>query len=221
MNMNWLKKMVHITMTLMIMTASTASYSTEVVKTDPYEMMKVVSENLFARLEAENSHIRENPETLKVVVEEELMPFIDYRYASLKVLGRYLKKEKNRDNVKAFIDAFRIYLVSSYAQVLTLYKDQTVQFELKNRVDPSKRIIGIKVNIIDRPKPDITLEFKLRKNKKTGEWLAFDMVAEGISLLSSKQSEWSSKIRKEGLPSVSKELIELSRRPIRFEGESK
>ena len=33
-------------------------------------------------------------------------------------------------------------------------------------------------------KPDIFLEFKLRKNNKTGEWKAFDMVAEGISLLS-------------------------------------
>jgi phospholipid transport system substrate-binding protein len=60
------------------------------------------------------------------------------------------------------------------------------------------------------------LEFKLRK-EKNGEWQAFDMVAEGISLLSSKQSEWNGKIRQEGVLAVAKELEQLATQPIRFE----
>ncbi len=44
------------------------------------------------------------------------------------------------------------------------------------------------------------------------------MVAEGVSLLSTKQSEWSAKIRKEGIESVSKELTSLAAQPIRLEG---
>lgn len=222
--MNWLRKIGHTTAVIFAMVTlsiSNISHAQEVDKTEPYEMMKIVSENLFDRLKVENSNVRENPELLKVIVEEELMPFIDYRYASLKVLGSHLKKEKNKDNVKAFIKAFRMYLVSSYAQVLTLYTDQTVHFEPKAKIAPKKRITSIKVDVRDAPRPDIKLEFKLRKNKKSGEWLAFDLIAEGISLLSSKQSEWNSKIRKEGISSVSEELSELSKRPIRFEGAKK
>ncbi|WP_186728066.1 ABC transporter substrate-binding protein, partial [Vibrio sp. T20] len=67
------------------------------------------------------------------------------------------------------------------------------------------------------PRPNIKLEFKLRKDKKSGEWKAFDMVAEGISLLSSKQSEWNTKIRQEGILQVADELEKLSAQPIRFE----
>lgn len=44
------------------------------------------------------------------------------------------------------------------------------------------------------------------------------MIAEGISLLSSKQSEWNGQIRNEGIPYVAKELSRLSRQPIRIEG---
>lgn len=217
--MSWIKQIIQVVIVMMVISSN--GYAQDIDKTQPYEMIKEVSQNLFDRLKVENESIRENPEILKVVVEEELMPYIDYRYSALKVLGSHLKKEKNRDNVKEFVVAFREYLVTSYAQVLTLYSDQIVQFEPEKAVDANKRITSVKVDVVDAPRPDIRLEFKLRKNKKTGEWLAFDIVAEGVSLLSSKQSEWGSKIRKEGIPSVSQELMVLSARPIRFEGEAK
>ncbi len=217
--MSWIKQIIQVVIVMMVISGN--GYAQGIDKTQPYEMIKEVSQNLFDRLKVENESIRENPEILKVVVEEELMPYIDYRYSALKVLGSHLKQEKNRDNVKEFVVAFREYLVTSYAQVLTLYSDQIVQFEPEKAVDAKKRITSVKVDVVDAPRPDIRLEFKLRKNKKTGEWLAFDIVAEGVSLLSSKQSEWGSKIRKEGIPSVSQELMVLSARPIRFEGEAK
>jgi phospholipid transport system substrate-binding protein len=47
------------------------------------------------------------------------------------------------------------------------------------------------------------------------------MIAEGISLLSSKQSEWNTKIRQEGILSVADELEQLAKAPIRFEGNGK
>ncbi|WED26365.1 ABC transporter substrate-binding protein [Vibrio sp. DW001] len=217
--MSWIKQIIQVVIVMTVISGN--SYAQDIDKTQPYEMIKEVSQNLFDRLKVENESIRENPEILKVVVEEELMPYIDYRYSALKVLGSHLKKEKNRENVKEFVVAFREYLVTSYAQVLTLYSDQIVQFEPKKAVDANKRNTSVKVDVVDAPRPDIRLEFKLRKNKKTGEWLAFDIVAEGVSLLSSKQSEWGPKIRKEGIPSVSQELMVLSARPIRFEGEAK
>ncbi len=198
---------------------SGVSIAKEIDKTDSYEMVKFVSQNLFERLKTEKVQLRENPEQLKVVVAEELMPYIDHRYAALKVLGSHLKQEKNKQNIRDFIEAFRGYLITSYAQVLTLYTDQAVEFEPELRGSSDKRITSVKLDIIDTPRPNIKLEFKLRKDKKSDEWLVFDLVAEGVSLLSSKQSEWSSKIRTEGIPAVSEELMKLSQKPIYYEGE--
>lgn len=192
----------------------------EIDKTQPYDMMKLVSERAFERLKSEQPLIHQDPNYLKVIVEEELMPFVNEKYAALKLLGPNLKGAK-REDVSKFIVAFRSYLISSYAQVLTQYTDQTIEFgpEAKNSAD-KKNIIGVKVDIVDSPRPNIKLEFKLRKDKNTGEWQVFDMIAEGISLLSSKQSEWSTKLRQEGIAAVADELEVLSQQAIRFESKA-
>ena len=188
-------------------------------KTQPYQMMKQVSEHAFARLKAEQDQVQKDPNHLKVIVDEELMPYVNEKYAALKLLGPNLKGAK-REDVGQFIVAFRAYLVSSYAQVLTQYTDQTIEFGPEPKLDPKKSITSIKVDIVDTPRPNIKLEFKLRRDKKSGEWQAFDMIAEGISLLSSKQSEWSTKRRQEGIVSVAQELEELAKQPIRLESKA-
>lgn len=188
-------------------------------KTQPYHMMKQVAQITFARLKAEQTSIQKDPNYLKQVVNEELMPYVNDKYAALKLLGPNLKGAK-REDVRTFIKAFHGYLISSYAQVLTQYTDQTIQFGPEPKLNAKKNITSIKVDIVDSPRPNIKLEFKLRRDKKSGEWQAFDMIAEGISLLSSKQSEWSSKLRQEGILSVAKDLEDIAKKPIHIERKS-
>lgn len=187
-------------------------------RSEPYQMMKQVAEHSFHRLKSEQTKIQQDPNYLKVIVEEELMPYINEQYAALKLLGPNLKGAK-REDVGKFITAFRAYLVTNYAQVLTQYTDQEIEFGPEPMLEDERRISSIKVDIIDTPRPNIKLEFKLRR-EKSGDWAAFDMIAEGISLLSSKQSEWNGKIRKDGILAVAKELQELSNQPIRFESKT-
>ncbi|NIY93494.1 phospholipid-binding protein MlaC [Vibrio diazotrophicus] len=204
--------------TLLVVLFSWTVNAQEIDRTDPYKMMKQVAEQSFKRLKAEQPKIQENPDYLKEIVEEELMPYINEQYAALKLLGSNLKGAK-REDVGEFISAFRAYLVTNYAQVLTQYTNQEIEFGPEPQLEDGRRISSIKVDIIDSPRPNIKLEFKLRK-EKSGDWKAFDMIAEGISFLTSKQSEWNGKIRQEGILAVAKELQELSTQPIRFESKT-
>ncbi|MCR9300210.1 phospholipid-binding protein MlaC [Vibrio fluvialis] len=212
----WLKKYVILLVSALL--TWTANAAQEIDQTDPYLMMKQVAQKSFDRLKAEQDLVHKDPEHLKVIVEQELMPYVNDQYAALKLLGPNLKGAK-REDVARFITAFRAYLVTSYAQVLTQYSDQTIEFGPEQAVGDDRRITSVKVDIVDTPRPNIKLEFKLRK-EKSGEWRAFDMIAEGISLLSSKQSEWNGKIRQEGILAVAKELDDLSAQPIRFESKT-
>ncbi|EGU36321.1 uncharacterized ABC transporter auxiliary component YrbC [Vibrio ichthyoenteri ATCC 700023] len=210
-----LKKML---LTICALLLPVSAMSAQIDKTQPYPMMEQVGSMAFERLKAEQSIIKQDPNHLKVIVEEELMPYVNYKYAALKLLGSNLKGA-DRADVNQFIIAFRSYLIASYAQVLTQYTDQEIEFGPELKIDPSKTITSVKVDIVDAPRPNIQLEFKLRKDKKTGEWKVFDMIAEGISLLSSKQSEWSGKLRQDGILAVAKELDGLAAQPIRFEAQ--
>jgi phospholipid transport system substrate-binding protein len=182
----------------------------------PYEMITKVAENTFNRLKAEQPTIQKNPDYLKVIVEEELMPYVNFQYAALKLLGSNLDGAK-REDVQAFIEAFRGYLVANYAQILTQYTNQKLEFAPETPISANDRITSAKVTILSAPNPNIKIEFKLRKDKGNS-WQAYDMIAEGISLLSAKQSEWNGKIRQEGILAVARELDSIAQQPIKIEG---
>jgi phospholipid transport system substrate-binding protein len=184
--------------------------------TNPYTMMATVSQTTFDRLKTEQGRIQANPDYLRIVVKEELLPYINTRYAAYKVLGPQLKKT-TKEQRNDFVDAFTDYLVASYAQVLTQYTNQDIKIEPPKAIPANRTIVSVRVDIVDTKRPPIRLDFKLRKNKKTKEWQGFDMVAEGVSMISTKQSEWSGQLRTEGVDVVTQNLITLAAKPIRRE----
>lgn len=191
-----------------------ASALAKVDKSNPYEMVQTVADITFKRVATEQSAIKKDPNLLKTIVKEELLPYIDYRYAALKVIGRNIKSTTAEER-KAFIPVFRDYLVTSYAQVFTLYNNQEVRFDPAKKLDKEK-IVMVKTVVIEPGRDPIDISFKVRNNRKKNEWKAFDMVAEGVSLLDSKQSELNSIIRQKGLTHVTEMLREKATRDVVF-----
>ena len=187
-------------------------------KKDPYYMIKTVAGKTFDRFANEQQAIRANPNLLKNIVREELMPYINYKYSAFKVIGKHLKKTTSQER-KDFVPVFREYLVTSYAQVFTLYDNQLVEFAPAKRFS-DKKIVAVNTRVIMPGRDDIDVSFKVRKDRKTNEWKAFDMIAEGVSLLDSKQAELSSVIRQKGLPYVTELLKKKSNRDIVFKTNS-
>jgi phospholipid transport system substrate-binding protein len=197
---------------------SEATYSNQAVnKTNPYKMIKTVAGLTFARFANESENIKKDPNILKDVVAEELMPYINYKYSAFKVIGKHLRNTTKEDR-EAFVPVFRDYLVTSYAQVFTLYDNQQVLFSPEQRFN-DKNIVSVKTQIVMPGRDNIDVSFKVRINKKTKEWKAYDMVAEGVSLLDSKQAELGGLIRQKGLPYVTEMLKEKSKRDIVFKNE--
>lgn len=172
---------------------------------DPYAMVESVANKTFDRFQADKALIAANSDHLKVIVREELMPYIDYKYASYKVLGQYLK-DTTEDQRNRFVTAFEGYLISTYAQAFTEYTNQKVEF-FPGIDFSNEKIVDVNVQIIEAGRPPIKLLFKVRR-LKDDTWKAFDLVAEGVSLLSSKQSEISNIIRQQGIDEVIKMLEE-------------
>jgi len=175
--------------------------SQRIDKTDPYLMIQKVAEKTFKRFADEQSSIQQQPNILKTIVREELMPYINYKYSAYKVIGARNFKKTTETERKAFVPVFRDYLISSYAQVFTLYKKQKVTFEPPRPIT-NEKIVSVNTAVIEPGRDPINISFRVRKNNKTNDWKAYDMVAEGVSLLDSKQAELSSIIRQKGLPHV-------------------
>ena len=208
--------------------AASASTNKNVKMDEPYTMVQQVAENTFNRISADQEKIKADAEHLRAVVEQELLPYIDYNYAAYKVLGSYIQKIRNIEDeqekkqeiakLRQFIEVFKNYLVATYAGVFTQYNQQKVEFEPIQNIGDDK-IAMVRTKIVESGKPDISIAFKVKKDSK-GEWRAFDMVAEGISLLDAKQSELHGILRTEGLDYVIDLLDKKSKLPIQFRGKS-
>lgn len=189
------------------------SYAT-VDKKNPYKMIKEVAGKTFKRFANEQQAIRLDPNILKDIVREELMPYINYQYSAFKVIGQQLKNTTDEER-KEFVPVFREYLVTSYAQVFTLYDKQPVEFAPEEDF-ADKKIVAVDTRVIMTGRDNIDVSFKVRKDRQTQEWKAFDMIAEGVSLLDSKQAELGGVIRQKGLPYVTELLKKKSDRDIVF-----
>jgi phospholipid transport system substrate-binding protein len=154
------------------------------------------------------------------------MPYIDYKYAALRVLGSEVskvraitdkaEKAKAIEDIQRFIGAFREYLVATYAGVFTQYTNQQVEFAAEQPFK-GKDVVVVKTKIVEAGKPDIKIDFKVREDR-SGEWRAYDMIAEGISLLDAKQSELQGILRQQGIDHVSGLLEQKSKLPVQFRG---
>ena len=170
----------------------------------------------FERIKSERDEIDKNPEKLRTVMEEELLPHVDYNFSALKVLGKHFRTVP-KEKVPEFIKVFREYLITTYALALAYYNGQEVVFQPMKEVGSSEKTITVRAVVKEPNRPDINIAFKLRKNSKTNEWKAYDMVAEGISLLSSKQSEFAPILRKDGIQAVIDLMNSKIERPINLE----
>lgn len=165
--------------------------------TNPYALMQQTADKLFGDIKANQSKIKADPNYLRTIVRNDLMPHVHVKYAGQLVLGKSLSSASDAQK-EAFFSAFGQFVEQSYAQVLTQYSDQKISIENEKPLG-DKNIVSIRVNVLQSSNAQpIKLDFKWRKNSRTGEWQAYDMAAEGISMITTKQNEWSGILRQKG-----------------------
>ena len=197
--------------TLLVVMAPLANAAVD--KTNPYSVMNEAAKNTFTRLKTDQPKIKQDPNYLRTIVREELLPFVQIKYAGALVLGRYYKDATpaQRD---AYFNAFGDYLQQAYGQALALYRDQTYQVQPEQSY-AGQQIIAIRVTIIDQHgRPPVRLDFQWRKNSQTGDWQAYDMIAEGVSMISTKQNEWADILRQKGIDGLTERLKQAAAQPI-------
>ena len=179
-------------------TLSTIVHASE--SKDPQVVIPHVTQKVLKSIEIERDAIKQDPQLIIDLLSQHLLPHVDYKYAAYKVLGSSFKKVL-REKLPTYMIAFKDYLVATYATAFMKFENYTVQFEYRP-TQKGQKVSTIRAVVKSEGKPDINFALKARYNKKTNEWKVYDMIAEGISLISAKQSEVSSILRQQGIDAV-------------------
>jgi phospholipid transport system substrate-binding protein len=194
--------------TLLVLVFLVGSQSVIAQEQTPHQVIEDLGGTLFKRLSEEQENLSTQPELVREIIEQELMPYVDYRYAAFKILGKYIK-EISKEEREEFALAMRDYLTVIYVNALSQYKNQKITFQPETNMTKGKKIAIVKALITEQGAPNIAIDFKLRLDRKTKQWKAFDMVIEGISLINTKQSEITARIRASDIQTVTLEIAKL------------
>ncbi|WP_126470800.1 phospholipid-binding protein MlaC [Haemophilus parainfluenzae] len=182
-------------------------------ETSPYVLMQQASDKLFSDIKNNQAKIKKDPNYLRTIVRNDLLPYVQVNYAGSLVLGSHFKSTTPEQREK-FFKAFSDFIEQAYAQVLTAYTDQNIQIEPAKEVG-NKNLVSIRVNIVQNGgQAPIKLDFKWRKNSKTSQWQAYDMVAEGVSMVVTKQNEWSGILRQQGIEALTAQIQKSAATPV-------
>lgn len=175
---------------------------------NPYELANSVASKVIDDIKANKDRLADKKVALSII-NNDLMPYVDVKYAAYKVIGTSLKTT-SPENREKFTEAFAVYMQENFASVLSKYTNQQIVPAKVQEVDANTKLVSVKMLIREEGKKDLELILKLRKNSKTGEWKAFDLIGENISMLDAKISELSPVIKNSGIDAAIKKLQEIS-----------
>ncbi len=192
--------------------------SAEVIRDEnPYSLLERVANKTASRIADDRAKIDQDLDYLRVIIREELMPYVDSTYAAKRVLGRNLK-ETTAEQRQEFYAVFREYLIATYGRAFTQYDEtkHTFKFERARELSPDDRMVEVNTRLIEegQGRPPVRMDFKLRYDSDERLWKAYDLVVEGVSLLNSKAAEISSVIRDRGIDGTIELLREKGQQPI-------
>ncbi|WDE09691.1 MlaC/ttg2D family ABC transporter substrate-binding protein [Thalassomonas haliotis] len=122
---------------------------------------------------------------IRQVLREHLLPEIDSRFFTYKVLNKNLFKLS--DELKGeYIQALSAQLINTYAHLLSKYNNEVIAVG-KSQLSKSGKMAMVNITINGQEK-SYKAVLKLIQSGEGG-WYFFDIIIEGISLLQTKQNE--------------------------------
>ncbi len=170
-------------------------------------LVQETAEATLQRLGAEQQALERDPTLIYGLVEDVVLPHFDFERMSQLVLGRHWRTATAEQRAR-FTAEFRTLLVRTYARALLEYTDQQIRY-LPLHAGPGDRTVTVRTEIVQSAGPSIPINYALYF---TGDrWKVYDIVVDGVSLVTNYRSSFNSQIRQGGLDQLIAEMVENNR----------
>jgi phospholipid transport system substrate-binding protein len=166
---------------------------------EPQEVVRQTAEQMLGKLRSHRAELDADPNLIYGMVQEIVLPRFDFELISRYVLGRYWRQASTAQQ-QAFIEGFRSLLVRTYAHALLNYSDQDIRY-LAVRPDKEGERVMVPTQVAAAGAPAIPIDYKLYRDGG-GDWKVYDVVIDGISLVSTYRNNFNSQIGRVGIDGV-------------------
>jgi phospholipid transport system substrate-binding protein len=124
----------------------------------------------------------------------------DYAEMAQRSMGRHWKDRSDAEK-KEFVQLFETLLENSYAGKIESYNQEKIVY-LKETVDGDNA--EVKSKVVTAKRDEFTLDYRLMK--RGGKWMVYDVVIEGVSMVSNYRSQFNKIIQSKGYGELLKKL---------------
>jgi len=163
------------------------------------EVKRVVDEVLRIVSDPELKRPQKEPQRRKAL-KSAIGSIFDYNEMAQRSLATHWKGRTEAER-KEFAGLFETLLENSYSAKIESYKNEKIVY-LKETID--EKYAEVKSKVIVPKGDEYALDYRLMQ--KGGKWMVYDVVIEGVSLVSNYRGQFNRIINNQGYPELLKKL---------------
>ncbi|MCW8899712.1 MAG: ABC transporter substrate-binding protein [Gammaproteobacteria bacterium] len=179
---------------------------------------ELIKDNTIKMLRSINEHrpeIKKTPEKLTALVEEIILPHLDFITASKMVMGKYWRRAEKEQKIK-FIREFRLLLLRFYSSALSEYlngKDNDLKLDLIKyfpvTLKEGETALTVRGEVEQQNGPAIPIHYRMHLTSKG--WKIFDVSVEGISMITTYKNNFATQFQTDGIDALIVSLEEKNK----------
>ncbi len=127
-------------------------------------------------------------------VDQLIEPHTDFDKISELVLGK-LWNSANADEKTRFKQEFKTLLIRTYSRAFVEFKDWSIRF-LPLEMEPGASKVVVKTEVLQSGLQPVSVNYRMFQ--KNGKWKAYDIMIEGVSLVTNYRSTFSNEVKTKG-----------------------
>ena len=170
----------------------------------PDDMVRRTTNEILAAIKTDKDLQAGNQKKIEKLAEDKVLPYFNFARMTQLAVGRNWR-DANDAQKKALTDEFRTLLIRTYSTSLSQYRNQTID------VKPLKAAAGdtevVVKTLINQPGGQpIPIDYSLEKIGSA--WKVYDVLIDGVSLVTNYRSSFNTEIQKSGIDGLVKSLVE-------------
>jgi phospholipid transport system substrate-binding protein len=173
----------------------------------PEEIVKTTLERFFKAISKEGERLKRNPQNMQRLVDENLLPVIDFDAFSKLTLGHNWRKA-TPDQRRRFTQAFKGMLIRTYTKYLLDYSDAQVTVLPNKEVQRNPKRQMVLTELSQPGKPPLAVNYSFWLNE--GAWRVYNVSVDGLSLVHLFRTEFDREINQTSMDALIERLAKTN-----------
>ena len=168
----------------------------------PDALVKKNTTEILAAIKADKDLAAGNQKKIEKLAEEKILPLFNFTRMTQLAVGRNWKDASDAQK-KSLIDEVRTLLVRTYSTSLTQFRNQTIDVKPTKMVATDTEVV-VKTQIVQPGGQPIPIDYSMEKSGDS--WKVYDVLIDGVSLVTNYRSSFNTEIQKSGIDGLIKSL---------------